>query len=366
MYPLHIREEQLKNEVAKDFFSDKSLDSTKILGNVDFCVSFKDKSLFESINFLFAEAKAGKRDYRESLTQLILTLGKNKTLEHTLPPTYLGAFDCEKIALLPYSSIASYLQNLFSKNDFNWRVTPSDYTSPQFKQVFDEAKEILESHAIIFPFESSDTQNHNKDLKDFIKANFTLSNDKTHKIAITKNNFTTIYQKWLTSVAPSISIDWENEKPDILSSDFYLADLLSENNNTKAILDSLRILLQSDSYKVKLDKRANSTSFNFTEFGFNDGQRAHTQFWNVYERPPKEEYWSYIIERRDLLVPSDIRERKGAFFTPQIWVTKAQEYLAKTFGENFQEEYYIWDLAAGTGNLFGKSHRITQYLRLYP
>ena len=361
MYPLHIREEQLKNEVAKDFFSDKSLDSTKILGNVDFCVSFRDKSLFESINFLFAEAKAGKRDYRESLTQLILTLGKNKTLEHTLPPTYLGAFDCEKIALLPYSSIASYLQNLFSKNDFNWRLTPSDYTSPQFKQVFDETKEILESHAIIFPFESSDTQNHNKDLKDFIKANFTLSNDKTHKIAITKNNFTTIYQKWLTSVAPSISIDWENEKPDILSSDFYLADLLSENNNTKAILDSLRILLQSDSYKVKLDKRANSTSFNFTEFGFNDGQRAHTQFWNVYERPPKEEYWGYIIERRDLLVPSDIRERKGAFFTPQIWVTKAQEYLAKTFGENYQEEYYIWDLAAGTGNLLAnltESHNI--------
>ena len=365
MYPLHIREEQLKNEVAKDFFSDKSLDSTKILGNVDFCVSFRDKSLFESINFLFAEAKAGKRDYRESLTQLILTLGKNKTLEHTLPPTYLGAFDCEKIALLPYSSIASYLQNLFSKNDFNWRVTPSDYTSPQFKQVFDEAKEILESHAIIFPFESSPksshTPNHNKDLKDFIKANFTLSNDKTHKIAITKNNFTTIYQKWLTSVAPSISIDWENEKPDILSSDFYLADLLSENNNTKAILDSLRILLQSDSYKVKLDKRANSTSFNFTEFGFNDGQRAHTQFWNVYERPPKEEYWGYIIERRDLLVPSDIRERKGAFFTPQIWVTKAQEYLAKTFGENYQEEYYIWDLAAGTGNLLAnltESHNI--------
>lgn len=361
MYPLHIREEQLKNEVAKDFFSDKSLDSTKILGNVDFCVSFRDKSLFESINFLFAEAKAGKRDYRESLTQLILTLGKNKTLEHTLPPTYLGAFDCEKIALLPYSSIASYLQNLFSKNDFNWRVTPSDYTSTQFKQVFDETKEILESHAIIFPFESSDIPNHNKDLKDFIKANFTLSNDKTHKIAITKNNFTTIYQKWLTSVAPSISIDWENEKPDILSSDFYLADLLSENNNTKAILDSLRILLQSDSYKVKLDKRTNSTSFNFTEFGFNDGQRAHTQFWNVYERPPKEEYWGYIIERRDLLVPSDIRERKGAFFTPQIWVTKAQEYLAKTFGENYQEEYYIWDLAAGTGNLLAnltESHNI--------
>ena len=60
-------------------------------------------------------------------------------------------------------------------------------------------------------------------------------------------------------------------------------------------------------------------------------------------------------------MPSDIRERKGAFFTPQIWVTKAQEYLAKIFGENYQEEYYIWDLAAGTGNLLAnltESHNI--------
>jgi hypothetical protein len=42
------------------------------------------------------------------------------------------------------------------------------------------------------------------------------------------------------------------------------------------------------------------------------------QFWNKYERPPKEEYWDYIVNRRDLLVPQDIRERKGSFFTPQI------------------------------------------------
>lgn len=77
----------------------------------------------------------------------------------------------------------------------------------------------------------------------------------------------------------------------------------------------------------------------------------HEQFWNRYERPPKEEYWDYIIERRDLLVPQNLREYQGAFFTPRIWVEKSQEYLAKTLGESYQEEYYIWDLAAGTGNL---------------
>ena len=45
------------------------------------------------------------------------------------------------------------------------------------------------------------------------------------------------------------------------------------------------------------------------------------------------------------------RERKGAFYTPPIWVELSQKYLADTLGEDWQEEYYIWDCAAGTGNL---------------
>ncbi len=34
------------------------------------------------------------------------------------------------------------------------------------------------------------------------------------------------------------------------------------------------------------------------------------------------------LKRRDLLVPQDIRERKGSFFTPKIWVDLSQKYLA--------------------------------------
>ena len=57
------------------------------------------------------------------------------------------------------------------------------------------------------------------------------------------------------------------------------------------------------------------------------------------------------LKRRDLLVPQDIRERKGSFFTPKIWVDLSQKYLADVLGENWQDEYYVWDCAAGTGNL---------------
>lgn len=39
-YAPHIREEELKNKVAADLFP--SLDGTRILGAVDFCVQPKD------------------------------------------------------------------------------------------------------------------------------------------------------------------------------------------------------------------------------------------------------------------------------------------------------------------------------------
>ena len=68
-------------------------------------------------------------------------------------------------------------------------------------------------------------------------------------------------------------------------------------------------------------------------------------------RPPEKEFWDFFLTRRDLLVPKDIRERKGSFFTPEIWVELSQKYIADVFGKNWQEKYYVWDCAAGTGNL---------------
>ncbi|EAJ7018108.1 hypothetical protein XK01_02185 [Campylobacter upsaliensis] len=368
MYPINLPEEELKNKVAADFFSSnpqseiikldkeqkallKTLDSTQILGRIDFCISYNAKTLFQPINFLWAEAKKGnKADIIESFIQLILTIGKEKTYENNLPPIFLGALDCEKIAFIPYHE----LDSIFSQNDFNWLVTPSKHDTKEFKTLHALAKELLESKKLQFNFKS-DT----KELQSFIQANFTLNNENIAKIPITKNNFTTIYQKWLTSVAPSIGIDWNLAKnAGILDADFYLADLLSAEN--QSLLDKLFVVLKQTHYEFNKTTTFMGTQQKDTA-SFNDNQKAHTAFWNLYERPPKEEYWNYIIDRRDLLVPSDIRERKGAFFTPQIWVGKAQNYLAKALGENYQSEYYIWDCAAGTGNLLAnltESHRL--------
>lgn len=78
---------------------------------------------------------------------------------------------------------------------------------------------------------------------------------------------------------------------------------------------------------------------------------VYQNFWKIYKRPPIKQFQDYIIERSDLLVAQDIRERRGAYFTPRKWVELSQKYISDTLGENWQDDYYIWDCAAGTGNL---------------
>ena len=336
----NIKEEELKHKIAQDYFW--LYDCTKIIGNVDFCVCMyqeqKQASDLESI--LWAEAKRGSSDIYKSIVQLILTIGKERTFDKYLPPTFLGSFDGEKIAFIPYNDI----HEIFYINDFNWNVAPSNHSTKEFKLVYDKVKKIIESKALLFDFINDD-----RELKNFIKKNFVVGKFGLNKIKIDKNNFMVIYNKWLKYVKPTIAVKWENAKRiGLIEGDFYLADLLSADNMT--LKDKLFVLLKKDHYE--LDKGEDELGLKvISTVYFTDNQVAHTQFWNKYERPPKEEYWDYIVERRDLLVPQDIRERKGSFFTPQIWVELSQKYLADTLGEDWQDEYYVWDCAAGTGNL---------------
>lgn len=336
----NIREEELKNKVAQDYFW--LYDCTKIIGNVDFCVCMhqSQRELFERESILWAEAKRGSTDIYKSLVQLILTIGKARTFDKHLPPAFLGAFDGEKIAFIPYNDI----HEVFYINDFNWNVTPSNHDSKEFKLIYERVKKTLERKALLFNFLDDD-----KEIKRFIRLNFQESKRGITKIQIDKNNFMVVYNKWLQTVKPTIAVNWDAAKRNgIIDGDFYLADLLSHENNT--LKEKLFVLLKHDHYE--LDRKIDETGmFSSKRTDFTDKQVAHTQFWNKYVRPPKEEYWDYIVERRDLLVPQDVRERKGSFFTPQIWVELSQKYLTDVLGENWQDEYYVWDCAAGTGNL---------------
>ncbi len=338
----NIREEELKNKVGTDWF--KSFDTTEILGNVDFTVFPKQDNIFGRTPLLWAEAKTGNFDVPTMFVQLVLTIGKARTFDKTLPPAFLGAFDFKKIAFVSYISI----QDIFYINDFNWNVTPSNHETKEFKLIKDRIEATLKQNTYIYDYQTDE-----KELKIFIANNIAKATEAS-KIKIDKNNFIPIYLRWLDIVKPVIDVNWDDlKKASILNSDFYLADLFVDDKDTNkieddySIRDNLFVIFQNQGYKIEKEniKQMFDATINIRN------KETYLQFWKRYKRPPIKEFQNYIIERRDLLVPQDIRERKGAFFTPRQWVTLSQKYLSDLLGENWQEEYFIWDCAAGTGNL---------------
>ncbi|WP_396168915.1 hypothetical protein [Flavobacterium sp.] len=338
----NIREEELKNKVGADWF--KQFDTTEIIGNIDFTVFPKQDNLFGRTPLLWAEAKTGNFDIPTMFVQLILTIGKARTFDKTLPPAFLGAFDFKKIAFVPYINV----QDIFYLNDFNWNVAPSNHETKEFKLIKERIETILKRNTYVYDFVKED-----KDLVTFIKNNVAKATT-TSKLKIDKNNFIPIYLRWLEIVKPNIDVNWDDlKKANIFDNDFYLADLFVDDRDTQnidddlTIRDSLFVVFQNQGYKIAKEniRQMFDATINLKN------KETYLQFWKRYKRPPIKEFQDYIIERRDLLVQQDIRERKGAFFTPRQWVELSQKYLTDYLGENWQDDYYIWDCAAGTGNL---------------
>ena len=244
----NIREEELKNKVGADWF--KSFDTTEILGNVDFTVFPKQDNIFGRTPLLWAEAKTGNFDVPTMFVQLVLTIGKARTFDKTLPPAFLGAFDFKKIAFVPYISV----QDIFYINDFNWNVAPSNHETKEFKLIKDRIDATLKQNTYIYDYQTDE-----KDLKTFIANNIAKATEAS-KIKVDKNNFIPIYLRWLDIVKPVIDVNWDDlKKASILNSDFYLADLFVDDKDTNkieddsSIRDNLFVIFQNQGYKIEKD-----------------------------------------------------------------------------------------------------------------
>ncbi len=340
------KEETLKGLVRDDYFPQFGYEPN--IGNIDFVITDKKTrgDLFSdgagaSKHYLWAEAKKGTHDVFDMFTQLILTCKKTYEKGEHLAPPWLGCFDEARIAFVPFHALLP----VFTETDFNWNQTPSNYGTADFQKAREKVTKLIGAKIAVYAFGADD-----RELKEFIKTHFADEASASIKSPITKDNFVQIFIKWVKEVKPVINIpkeEWtEFKQKGILDCDFYRADLMSEGGNT--ITEKLKIVLKNDNYQFQ--EHISGRLFT-SDIGFADGGAAYSRFWNRYERPPAPVFRQHIIDRRDLLVPQNIREVKGSFFTPKIWADKSKEYIAKVFGENWQDEYYVWDCAAGTGNL---------------
>ncbi len=348
-----LNEEELKIKIAQDYFQKFEYVP---FSRLDFTLKQKNTDL--PFYLLWAEAKKETADILNSFTQLVLTIGVNTDLQNIPKPPFLAVFDSEKIAFIEYSFLNHFCDSsLF--NEISWQnITPSNHLAEEFIKTKSRIQAIIKENAKIFYFEKNE-----KELKHFILNS--LSKGELNPVVVTDKNFDYVYSNWYLEVFKRGVIDFDikeehsisqklRDKMQVLESDFFLADLISEDDKT---LDkNLRVILEKKEngekfYNLKIRASVEGALLDAFRPVEIVRPKLHTDFWKMYKRPPLEKFWAEIYTRRDKLAPKDIRERKGAFFTPLVWVKKAQEYLKDALGENWENEYYIWDCAAGTGNL---------------
>lgn len=329
-----------------EYFS--GYDTGRQLPGIDFCVAVPDGAHVKTGRewLVWATVKNGTSpDFQENFIRLILAIGRTQAYEKQMPPRFLAAIDTEKIAFLAYEQV----MEVFSENDFNWNVSASARTTKEYKRLTRLLGKGAKRHTQVFSFENDD-----RSLRRFI-AKALKCNPDAAQVPVTKTNYVYVFHQWLTVVKPTISCAWDNARGyGVGERDFFLADLFHKNNGS--IKARLNVLPEADRYTVRRGASILG-GVDLTQIFFSDSTGdgkdglAHRQFWSLYKRPPRKAWWDFILTHKDLLTLPDARAYKGAFFTPELWVRKSHEYLRECLGDDWQQNYYIWDCTAGTGNM---------------
>lgn len=278
---------------------------------------------------IWFEAKDGYRHTTyEMFTQLLHYVKQATTRGEEVPP-FLCVIDTRKAAIMKTSDAES----LIARKDIRWGTSASNYS----QEALDAVSQFIGTYIVSF-----NIQTHEEEFIQMIKT--AIKEGELMRTQITPNNLKQVFDKWVDMIGREI-INVSDEKYDLL---FY-ADIMSDGTRPTHENLSAELIFKNGSPAFLLDGK-------IYELGNKEGYR---NFWNIYARPPKEEYRNYLLERRDSLIPLDERAFHGDFYTPLEAVDKAYDYLDQALGSNWQKEYLVWDMCCGVGNLETKhsNHR---------
>lgn len=277
------------------------------------------------------EAKFGsKKSLYEMFTQLLFYIHRALKDGEYIPP-FLCVVDSVKAAIMKTDVALPLLQDKNVK--IKWGKSASDVT----REALDLVSQYIGTHFVSFNIET-----HEQEFIDTLSN--AIKKGEIIRTQITPDNLKQVFDKWVDMIGREIV----NASPEDYAVLFF-ADVMSDGKTSTHAALPAELLHRGDK-PVFLFKGKTY------ELGSHEG---YSQFWAIYHRPPKEEYRSYLLERRDSLIPVDERTFKGAYYTPLPVVDKAYDLLEKTLGANWQRDYYVWDMCCGVGNLEAKhsNHR---------
>ncbi len=270
---------------------------------------------------IWFEAKNNsKHSFYKMFTQLLAYVQDALNKGETVPPL-LAVIDTEKAALMKTEDVLPFLE----KKTIKWgqsasRVTPEALT---------EVSAHIGAYFVSFYLEAHEDEFINI-VREAIESREIIGRQ------ITPYNLKQVFDKWVAMIGRNL-VGAEEKDYNAL----FFADIMHDGKC--ATHDNLTARLLQDCYKPVFALQGQLYELN--------QQKTYREFWRIYVKPPKQEYRDKLLERRDTLIPINERSFKGAFYTPLNVVDKAYDKLSEILGESWQEDYIIWDMCCGVGNL---------------
>lgn len=267
------------------------------------------------------EAKVwGKISTYEMFTQLLHYVQYGLDHGENLPP-FLCVIDSEKAAIM---KTADAIPLLKKKTIKRWKSA-----SHVSQDALDIVSAYIGTYVVSFKLST-----HEEEFINTVKN--AIQSGDIIRTQITPDNLKQVFDKWIEMIGKEIK--WVNEDDYSL---LFFADIMSDGT----------ISTHKD-LPAELLHKSGSPAFALNGQIYELGNREwYRRFRAIYDRPPKQEYRDYLLERRDSLIPIDERSFKWAYYTPLHVVDKAYDKLTDTLGKNWQKEYIVWDMCCGVGNL---------------
>src|SRR5574344_175859 len=241
----------------------------------------------------------------------------------------------------------SKILNDLKHNDVDWSFTPSKPTI--------EAIDFVEQKTSMF-FRMFNVKKEEKYIKEYYEK--AIENGEVVKTDITVNNIQDVYKNWYDCIGQFI-ID-VNKKTKLSEEQLNYIPKDKEYRDLSNIIISLFYadIFRTDFSQHDIDNKDTAvitySNTGIPYFILNNSQytigsiKNYNIFQNKYNIPTDPSMRKELYARADLLLEDDVKKYIGAFYTPLRLAKKSIEYLSKHYDLN---DYVIWDMCAGTGNL---------------
>ena len=209
------------------------------------------------------------------------------------------------------------LLKLLDLENVDWSVAPSSMGDKNIDLVFNIAKDIS---PWVYDVNESFTF---KDVADKITD---LCNNVSRKLHITEKNIEKVYNLFCDRVI--------KDKKKVQAN-----DLVSTFIGT---------MLDSERY-YQHPRKKNILIANDKQVAINGDQFELFMQMHSTEYSPKEKRIMTAIS--DRLIEDTNRRNKGEFYTPTLFVDYAHKMISEALGDNWKDEYVVWDNCCGTKNL---------------